>query len=54
MADRPRPSCDELRRARREAVSFLPQFHLCRQCRADAVGVPGQEVGPAKEHGFGH
>ena len=42
LADRPRPSCDELRRARREAASFLPQFHLCRQCRADAVGVPGR------------
>ena len=47
MADRPRPSCDELRRARREAAGFLPQFRLCRQCRADAVGVPGQEGGPA-------
>jgi nitrogen fixation protein NifB len=54
MANRPRPSCDELRRARREAAGFLPQFRLCRQCRADAVGVPGQEVGPADEHGSRH
>jgi len=47
MADRPRPSCEELRQARLEAASFLHQFRLCRQCRADAVGVPGQEVNPA-------
>ena len=51
MADRPRPSCDELRRARREAAGFLPQFRLCRQCRADAVGVPGLEVGPGGHGG---
>ncbi len=54
MADRPRPSCDELRRARREAAGFLPQFRLCRQCRADAVGVPGQEGGSAEEQGLRH
>jgi nitrogen fixation protein NifB len=29
---------------RREACErFLPQFRLCLQCRADAVGVPGEE-----------
>jgi nitrogen fixation protein NifB len=37
------PECDELTIARTIAEEFLPQFRLCRQCRADAVGVPGVE-----------
>jgi nitrogen fixation protein NifB len=37
------PECDELTMARNIAEEFLPQFRLCRQCRADAVGVPGME-----------
>lgn len=37
------PECDELTIARTIAEEFLPQFRLCRQCRADAVGVPGME-----------
>lgn len=37
------PECDELTMARTLAEEFLPQFRLCRQCRADAVGVPGEE-----------
>jgi nitrogen fixation protein NifB len=37
------PECDELTIARTIAEEYLPQFRLCRQCRADAVGVPGQE-----------
>ena len=37
------PECDELTMARTIAEEFLPQFRLCRQCRADAVGVPGAE-----------
>ncbi len=37
------PECDELTIARTIAEEFLPQFRLCRQCRADAVGVPGAE-----------
>jgi nitrogen fixation protein NifB len=37
------PDCDELTIARTIAEEYLPQFRLCRQCRADAVGVPGQE-----------
>ena len=37
------PDCDELTMARTIAEEFLPQFRLCRQCRADAVGVPGAE-----------
>ncbi|MCZ7393257.1 MAG: hypothetical protein O8C56_08015, partial [Candidatus Methanoperedens sp.] len=37
------PECDELTIARTLAEEFLPQFRLCRQCRADAIGVPGFE-----------
>ena len=37
------PECDELTIARTLAEEFLPQFRLCRQCRADAVGIPGFE-----------
>ncbi len=37
------PECDELTIARTLAEEFLPQFRLCRQCRADAIGIPGLE-----------
>ncbi|HLB71445.1 MAG: radical SAM protein [Candidatus Methanoperedens sp.] len=37
------PECDELTMARTIAEEFLPQFRLCRQCRADAIGIPGME-----------
>jgi nitrogen fixation protein NifB len=36
------PTCDELRAAREACERFLPQFRHCKQCRADAVGVPGE------------
>ena len=36
------PTCEELRAARAAGSAFLPQFRRCRQCRADAVGVPGE------------
>ena len=35
------PACEELRRTRVRCEQIIPQFRLCRQCRADAVGVPG-------------
>ncbi|MCX6694678.1 MAG: radical SAM protein [Candidatus Altiarchaeota archaeon] len=37
------PDCVELQEARVECEKFLPQFRKCKQCRADAVGVPGCE-----------
>ncbi len=37
------PECEELMIARNLAEEFLPQFRLCRQCRAVAVGIPGFE-----------
>jgi len=42
--DRRPPTCEELREVRQKASKYLPQFRLCRQCRADAVGIPGVEV----------
>ncbi len=41
------PSCAELAQARQFVAAFLPVFRQCRQCRADACGVPGREdLGP--------
>lgn len=37
------PTCEELRRARGSCEKIIPQFRLCKQCRADAVGIPGHE-----------
>ena len=37
------PRIEELQTARSAGIAFLPQFRLCQQCRADAVGVPGEE-----------
>jgi nitrogen fixation protein NifB len=37
------PSCDDLNIARSLAEEYIPQFRLCKQCRADAVGIPGLE-----------
>lgn len=35
------PSCDELRWTRFRCERIINQFRLCQQCRADAVGIPG-------------
>lgn len=35
------PTSEELSRARASAAQYLPQFTHCRQCRADACGIPG-------------
>ena len=37
------PECKDLEEARTVAEKYLPQFRLCKQCRADACGVPGKE-----------
>jgi len=42
-ADLEAPDCDQLRAARAAAERHLPVFRHCRQCRADALGVPGQK-----------
>lgn len=38
------PNCQELKKAREDAEPYLPVFRHCRQCRADACGIPGTEV----------
>jgi nitrogen fixation protein NifB len=37
------PSCGELEMARAAAERYIPQFRLCKQCRADSCGIPGLE-----------
>jgi nitrogen fixation protein NifB len=37
------PSCNELKMAREIAESIIPIFRACKQCRADACGIPGKE-----------
>jgi len=34
------PTCDELRKARRDCEEIIPQFYRCEQCRADVVYLP--------------
>ena len=46
------PTCEEISLAREKAGKHLPQFKLCKQCRADAVGIPGQESDHHKERRF--
>ncbi|MHA1229433.1 MAG: radical SAM protein [Candidatus Helarchaeota archaeon] len=38
-----RPTREEMHNARKDSQKYLPQFRLCKQCRADAVGIPGLE-----------
>lgn len=42
MSEMDSPSCEELRQAREDAEEFLPVFRHCKQCRADAIGIPGE------------
>lgn len=42
------PTCEELGRARERCEEYIPQFRLCKLCRADAFGVPGFEKGFAE------
>ncbi len=37
------PTCEEIQSVRNTCEKILPQFRLCKQCRADAVGIPGKE-----------
>ncbi len=39
-----KPTCEELNKAREDAAKHLRVFKLCKQCRADAVGIPGKEL----------
>ena len=37
------PTCEELIAAREACESIIPIFRACKQCRADACGIPGLE-----------
>jgi nitrogen fixation protein NifB len=37
------PTCDELREVRVTCEAVIPVFRACKQCRADAIGIPGKE-----------
>jgi nitrogen fixation protein NifB len=39
------PTCSELRETRERCEAIIEVFRLCKQCRADAVGIPGREGG---------
>jgi nitrogen fixation protein NifB len=43
MSDKRAPTCSELSDARGRCEIYVKQFKKCKQCRADAVGVPGLE-----------
>ena len=55
------PDCGQLNTAREAAEKYLPVFRHCRQCRADACGIPGsgadladQLYGQRAENTFSH
>jgi nitrogen fixation protein NifB len=39
------PSDDEVNRVRDECETVIQQFRNCMRCRADAIGVPGEDGG---------
>lgn len=43
MASKRAPTCEELRRIREKCERYIEQFRRCKQCRADALGIPGLE-----------
>jgi len=45
------PACPEIEDARYRAERHIDVFRLCKQCRADAVGIPGMDG--HGEHGHG-
>ncbi len=44
FADLRSPTLEELKSTRIKCEEFIRQWYLCKQCRADAVGVPGEEI----------
>ncbi|MFX1452754.1 MAG: radical SAM protein [Promethearchaeota archaeon] len=39
----PKPTDEQIKKARTISLKYLPQFRVCKQCRADAMGIPGLE-----------
>lgn len=46
----PAPSMQQIQKVRHACKGILFQFHNCIQCRADAVGVPGEKASKRFEH----
>jgi len=44
LSDHPQPGCDDMHRIRKLCENTLPVFEKCKQCRADAEGIPGMEA----------
>jgi nitrogen fixation protein NifB len=40
MKDIRAPTCEEMRKARQDCESIIPQFRRCEQCRADVIYLP--------------
>ncbi|UCE59146.1 MAG: substrate-binding domain-containing protein [Phycisphaerales bacterium] len=49
MAGRARPSSCHMKQVRARCAQHLPVFERCKQCRADAEGIPGQAAGRSEE-----
>ena len=47
------PTCFELEEARYHAEKHVEQFRACKQCRADAIGIPGLATHPGHDHAAG-
>jgi nitrogen fixation protein NifB len=43
-----RPSQSFMKELRKRCAAILPVFSKCKQCRADAAGIPGKELSPCK------
>jgi len=41
----PKPDPKQVEAIRQECAKLVPQWSLCKQCRADAIGIPGRECG---------
>jgi len=55
MKERIPPTCGELQEARNACEPYINQFRKCRQCRADACGIPGlEEKKPAGSSEYFH
>ncbi len=49
------PTCIEIEEARYNSGKHIEQFRVCKQCRADAVGIPGLgDNAPEHDHGHNH
>ena len=49
FAHLPEPTLAEVEQVRNECAQVIDQFRNCQRCRADAIGVPGEEgCGPAE------